>query len=67
MSLAANALGFGAIWLTGPNADTAEVKQALGLADTDMLIGFLYLGTATIDTPRPARPDIKNHVTFWSP
>ncbi len=65
MLLAANALGFGAVWLTGPNAEAPEVKQALGIDEKDTIVGFLYMGTSTIKTPKPARPDVDAHLTFW--
>jgi len=65
MMLAANALGFGAIWLTGPNADSSQVKAALGAKATDVIVGFLYMGTATIAAPKPARPEVKDHLLFW--
>jgi nitroreductase len=44
--LAAHALGFGAMWRTGAPAYDPAVKTALGLAATDEIVGFLYLGTA---------------------
>lgn len=65
MLLAANALGFGAVWLTGPNAEAPEVKEALGIKEQDTIVGFLYMGTSTIKSPRPARPDIDSHLTYW--
>lgn len=45
MMLAAVALGFNAMWKTGPAAYDDGVKQALGFAATDAIVGFLYLGT----------------------
>ncbi|MDO6460119.1 nitroreductase [Granulosicoccaceae sp. 1_MG-2023] len=63
--LAANALGFGAIWLTGPNAHAPEVKEALGIAEKDHIVGFVYLGTATIDKPQVRRPDPADFVSHW--
>lgn len=51
MMLAAHALGFGAMWRTGPNAYDSELKQALGLSREDVLIGFLYIGTPASRPP----------------
>lgn len=48
MMLAANALGFGAMWKTGIGAYDEGVKRALGLEPTDSIIAFLYLGTTTV-------------------
>lgn len=65
MQLAANALGYGAIWLTGPNAHDGLVTEALGLDFDDRLVGFLYLGTPR-STPAPKeRPDPTWFVTEW--
>ena len=50
--LAAQALGFGTMWKTGAPAYDAEVKQALGFATTDQVVGFVYLGT----TVTPGKP-----------
>lgn len=55
MMLAASALGFGAMWKTGGAAYDPEVKSALGLASTDAIVGFLYLGTASGEPPMQAR------------
>lgn len=66
MQLAANALGYGSIWLTGPNAHSPLVKSALGLAERDEIVAFLYFGTAEITPPKPARAKLEDHLTFWS-
>lgn len=66
MQLAANALGYGAIWLTGPNAHDGQVAEALGLGFDDRLVGFLYLGTARPEPPPKERPDPRPFVTEWS-
>lgn len=65
LMLAANAMGFGAIWLTGPNAEAVEVKNALGLAEQDHIVGFVYLGTPTIDRPKARRPDPDDFTRWW--
>lgn len=63
--LTANALGYGAMWKTGAPAYDATVKQALGLAPDDDVIGFMYLGKQVgggIQTPRPAPAE---YVSTW--
>jgi nitroreductase len=63
--LAANAQGYGAMWKTGAPAYDATVKQALGLAPDDDIIGFIYLGKQVgggIQTPRPAAAE---YVSMW--
>jgi nitroreductase len=52
MLVAAHALGFGGFWRTGAVAYDTAVKRALGLADGDVIVGFLYLGT----TKTPGQP-----------
>ncbi len=42
---AAYALGYGAIWRTGPVTYNANLAPALGLLNTDKVIGFIYIGT----------------------
>lgn len=43
--LAATALGYGSMWRTGEVAYDPHVKAALGLAATDHIAGFIYLGS----------------------
>ncbi len=59
--VAAHALGFGGFWRTGAIAYDTAAKQALGLAATDAIVGFLYLGTTK--TPGQARRNDTASVT----
>lgn len=43
--LAAHALGLGAMWRTGDMARNPLVKERLGFAEKDEIVGFIYLGT----------------------
>jgi nitroreductase len=63
--LAANALGYGAVWKTGAPAYDSAVKAAFGLEETDTVIGFLYLGTRIGGSSPFPRPDAKAFVTHW--
>lgn len=45
LMVAAHALGVGAMWRTGPLASDPLVKQRLGFAEKDEIVGFIYLGT----------------------
>jgi len=65
ISLGANALGFGTVWLTGANTYDSTVKTALGVADKDEIVGFIYIGTPTMDKPRRPRPDPADFVSHW--
>jgi nitroreductase len=65
--LAAPALGFGAMWKTGDAAYDDTVKLALGLAASDAIVGFLYLGTPGADgVPPPVRPQWQDRVSYWN-
>lgn len=55
MQLAAEALGFGAIWRTGAYARDPAVIAALGGHPGDEIIGFLYVGTR--EGPSKLLPD----------
>ena len=61
---AAHFLGYGGMWVTGPNAYDPAVASALGFEAPSRLVGFLALGT-----PRPgptlARPSREGHVREW--
>jgi nitroreductase len=46
MLLAAHAQGFGAMWKTGACASDPFVIRALGFQPADVIVGFLYIGTA---------------------
>lgn len=65
--LALQAEGFGAIWRTGDAAYDAGVKQALGLAPGDHVVGFLYVGTPASEPPVVTRPSAADHLTEWKP
>lgn len=66
MSLGANALGFGATWLSGPNTYDNTVKSALGIVSTDEIVGFLYIGTPTMKKPARPRPDPAQFTRHWT-
>ena len=62
--LASHALGFGAFWRTGAPAYDSEVKEALGLAAHDALIGFLHIGTI-ITAGKSKAPEIDSVTRRW--
>ena len=43
--LAANAMGYGANWITNWYSDDAEGRRVLGLAPEERVIGFVHIGT----------------------
>ncbi len=64
--VAAHALGYGCFWRTGQPAYDTAVKDALGLAQTDHIVGFMYLGTPTEPAPdKGRRPEVKDFLESW--
>lgn len=63
----AQALGFGAQWLTGWAAYDSEVAAYLGLVQNERVIGFVHVGTATGAAPERPRPTAQEKVTRWTP
>ena len=53
--LAARALGFGGMWRTGLAAYDPNVRETLGFDVSDVIVGFLYLGTPDV-MPPPREP-----------
>jgi len=61
-------LGYGGMWVTGPNAYDPNVNRLLGFEAPSRLVGFLTAGTPAPSTaPVPARPDRAAHVSEWKP
>ena len=63
----AQALGFGAQWLTGWAAYDAVILQTLGLQANEKIAGFIHIGTARLDVPERERPDAARLLSDWSP
>ena len=51
MMTAAHAQGLGAIWRSGALMYHESMRIGLGLGETDKLVGFLYIGSATSAKP----------------
>ena len=66
LMLAANALGFGSIWLTGANAYDDHVCTALGITGSERIIGFVYLGTPELEIPSRELPPVDDFIREWS-
>lgn len=62
--LAAHALGLGAMWRTGEWARDANIKEFLGFAADQYIIGFIYVGYPDV-LPEPyVRQGIEDRVTW---
>ncbi len=64
--IAAQAMGYGAIVLTGPNAHAGKVRAAFGLDREDELLGFVYIGCTDEPVPPKERPDPADFTSEWS-
>lgn len=64
--LAAHAAGWGAILLTGWPAHDARVRAALGFAEKDRLVGFVYMGTAPEGPRDKKRPAPGRFLSDWT-
>lgn len=63
--LAAHAAGWGAVLLTGWVAHDPTVREALGFAEKDRLIGFVYMGTPPADRRLKKRPEPGRFLKSW--
>lgn len=55
--IAANALGYGANWITNWYSDTEEGRRILGLAPQERVIGFVHIGSHDGPVQERPRPD----------
>lgn len=64
MLLAADAMGFGAQWLTEWYAFDGRVRAAIGLEPAERVAGFVYVGTQAVSAVE--RPRKTPEVTRWT-
>jgi nitroreductase len=64
---AADALGFGAQWLTGWAAYDPQILALLGLGSHERILGFIHIGTAQHPVEDRERPDPASLLTDWQP
>lgn len=67
MLLAATALGYGSMWRTGEICYDPGVKEALGLASTDQIVGWIYIGSYRPDSQTQPVEDtpLEEFVTYF--
>lgn len=65
--LGAEALGFGAQWLTGWPAYDAEVATLLGLGANERVVAFVHVGTPTGPGVERPRPEPSELLSDWRP
>jgi nitroreductase len=64
---AAQAMGFGATWLTGWPAYDPGVAGVLGLGANESVAGFIHVGTPRATPPDRDRPDPDALLRDWTP
>lgn len=63
---AAQALGFGAQWLTGWAAYDPHITALLGLGAHERVLGFIHIGSVLEPAPERDRPDPRALLTDWT-
>ncbi len=63
--LAANALGYGANWITNWYSDLPEGRRILGLAPDERVVGFVHIGSFTGEISERRRPDLGNLISEY--
>jgi len=62
-----HAQGFGAIWLTGPNAYDEQIAAEIGFEASERPLGFVYVGTPQERLHEaPRRPERASFARKWS-
>ncbi len=64
--LAAEAAGFGVVWLTGERVYDRRVMRALGLAENETLLGLINIGTRADSAPSAAKKRRTATLEFWT-
>ncbi len=61
--IAAHAMGFGGVWLTGWPCYDADARAALSLEASERIAAFVHLGTQVEAQPERARPEMSRLTT----
>ena len=65
--IAAQAMGYGANWITDWYAYDEDAGRLLGLAEGERVAGFVHLGTSAETPLERARPDVAALASDWRP
>ena len=63
--LGLEALGYGAIWRTGPVAHSVETKQHLNIDEKHQIIGFIYVGTPKYAEKKAKEVDLTGRLEWF--
>ena len=64
--IASHSLGYSAIWRTGFLAFNKEVSLSFGMDKSDIIIGYLYIGSTDKKMEAPEISSINDYVYKWS-
>jgi nitroreductase len=64
--IAAQAMGYGANWITDWYAYDDDARALLGLAPHERVAGYVHLGTPGEAPQERVRPDLEAVVSTWS-
>jgi nitroreductase len=64
---AAQAMGYGANWITDWYAYDPDAAALLGVGESERVAGFVHLGTSTEAPLERIRPDVDALTTMWAP
>jgi nitroreductase len=62
---AIHALGYGGFWATGADSYDARIHDALGFAENEQVLGFLFVGTPPASAADKPRPPAADYVREW--
>jgi nitroreductase len=65
--IAAQALGYGANWITDWYAYDPDAERLLGLGEGERVAGYVHLGTAADAPQERVRPDMTALIEAWAP
>jgi nitroreductase len=65
LMLALHAQGYGTAWKTGPGSHSQIVRDGLGLAPSDLIIGFIYAGSISAPPPPVTPANWQDYVSAW--
>ena len=65
LTVAAQAMGYGANWITDWYAYDERAKALLGLAPGEQVAGFIHLGTCPEAPQERVRPEMADVVSMW--
>ncbi|MEO5596749.1 MAG: nitroreductase [Lysobacteraceae bacterium] len=63
---AAQAMGFGAQWLTGWAAYDPQITALLGLVERESILGFIHIGSTQSPPEERERPDPQQLLSEWN-